>query len=218
MSLELAHSVSHCVAKPCPELGVKPICRLHVQTSQFDPEPGQRSAARAAFRQGRRLERSAGRQWSRARQSWRECLGDRQGLRFGSLKRNLPSKHHVAFRQRRGRHEAEARDKNAVIRYFEHIGAGAISNAVKVCQWCRPRPRTIRKRQIYRAARAQARNVAKSWLCLPRSFRRRRTRTTTLAPENAPFAALGPANRENTPNRRPSEERTGSLQPPDRKL
>ena len=59
-------------------------------------------------------------------------MGDRQGLSFGSLKRNLPSKHHVAFRQRRGRHEAEARDKNAVIRYFEHIGVGAISNAVKV--------------------------------------------------------------------------------------
>jgi hypothetical protein len=31
----LAHSVSYCVAKPCPELGVKPTCRLNGWTSQF---------------------------------------------------------------------------------------------------------------------------------------------------------------------------------------
>jgi hypothetical protein len=34
----LAHSVSYCVSKPCPELGVKPTSRLSVRTSQFDPE------------------------------------------------------------------------------------------------------------------------------------------------------------------------------------
>ena len=33
----LAQSVSLRGARPCPELGVKPTCRLQVQTSQFDP-------------------------------------------------------------------------------------------------------------------------------------------------------------------------------------
>jgi len=33
----LAHSVSYCVAKPCPKSGVKPTCRLDARTSQFDP-------------------------------------------------------------------------------------------------------------------------------------------------------------------------------------
>ena len=34
----LAHSVSLRGARPCPELGVKPTCRLNARTSQFDPE------------------------------------------------------------------------------------------------------------------------------------------------------------------------------------
>ena len=34
----MAQSVSLRDAKLCPESGVKPTCRLHVRTSQFDPE------------------------------------------------------------------------------------------------------------------------------------------------------------------------------------
>jgi hypothetical protein len=34
----VAHSVSYCVTKPCPELGAKPTSRLSIRTSQFDPE------------------------------------------------------------------------------------------------------------------------------------------------------------------------------------
>jgi hypothetical protein len=34
----MAQSVSLRGARPCPELGVKPTCRLNARTSQFDPE------------------------------------------------------------------------------------------------------------------------------------------------------------------------------------
>jgi hypothetical protein len=34
----MAHSVSYCDARPCPELGVRPTCRLNARTSHFDPE------------------------------------------------------------------------------------------------------------------------------------------------------------------------------------
>jgi hypothetical protein len=34
----MAQSVSLRGARLCPELGVKPTCRLHVQTFQFDPQ------------------------------------------------------------------------------------------------------------------------------------------------------------------------------------
>jgi hypothetical protein len=35
---KVAQSVSLRGARPCPELGVKPTCRLNARTSQFDPK------------------------------------------------------------------------------------------------------------------------------------------------------------------------------------
>src|SRR5450631_3213071 len=90
MSLNVAHTVSQCGARPCPELGAKPTCRLNARTSHFDPS---RTFRRRAFCHSTAIQAAAEMYGMQFRRAGTSAAGTALLNRYP-----CPSVHPLAFR------------------------------------------------------------------------------------------------------------------------